>query len=238
MHDRIPDKCDDTRATLSRKRSVGHRNASGRSQCPPLRGTGDAFAFPVPARHRFPHESSTTISGSGCGNGRRRLGRGPAATTGPGRFPQQAAQNRRQASANAYDPARVQEPDDGVRHGHGAGHPWGRPRAWRSRKLPPDSGNAYRRPAHRVVDTRGTPQTDRSGSSMGQVRRPTGSCRCCGGGGRSRCRAVAATRAAVERGRAGQAYDVVDEEPARWGEVFDAMADAAGAHDRHAFPVA
>jgi nucleoside-diphosphate-sugar epimerase len=42
--------------------------------------------------------------------------------------------------------------------------------------------------------------------------------------------AATATRAAVERGRAGQAYNVVDDEPARWGEVFDAMADAAGAH--------
>jgi nucleoside-diphosphate-sugar epimerase len=38
--------------------------------------------------------------------------------------------------------------------------------------------------------------------------------------------AVAATVAALERGRAGQAYDVVDDEPATWAQVFTAMADA------------
>ncbi|MEV8437423.1 NAD(P)-dependent oxidoreductase [Actinosynnema sp. NPDC051121] len=50
--------------------------------------------------------------------------------------------------------------------------------------------------------------------------------------------AATATRAAVERGRAGETYNVVDDEPARWGEVFDAMADAVGAHRPPRVPVA
>jgi nucleoside-diphosphate-sugar epimerase len=41
--------------------------------------------------------------------------------------------------------------------------------------------------------------------------------------------AAAATVAALERGRAGQAYNIVDDQPATWGEVFDAMAQALGA---------
>jgi len=40
--------------------------------------------------------------------------------------------------------------------------------------------------------------------------------------------AVAATVAALEQGRPGQAYDVVDDEPATWAQVFTAMADALG----------
>jgi nucleoside-diphosphate-sugar epimerase len=38
--------------------------------------------------------------------------------------------------------------------------------------------------------------------------------------------AAAATVAALERGRAGQAYNIVDDLPASWREVFSAMADA------------
>lgn len=41
--------------------------------------------------------------------------------------------------------------------------------------------------------------------------------------------AAAATVAAVERGRAGQAYNIVDDHPATWHEMFDAMATAVGA---------
>jgi nucleoside-diphosphate-sugar epimerase len=41
--------------------------------------------------------------------------------------------------------------------------------------------------------------------------------------------AAAATVAALEHGRAGQAYNVVDDRPASWQEVFTAMADALGA---------
>jgi nucleoside-diphosphate-sugar epimerase len=41
--------------------------------------------------------------------------------------------------------------------------------------------------------------------------------------------AAAATVAALERGRAGQAYNVVDDLPASWQEVFTAMAAALGA---------
>jgi nucleoside-diphosphate-sugar epimerase len=41
--------------------------------------------------------------------------------------------------------------------------------------------------------------------------------------------AVAATVAALEHGRAGQAYNVVDDQPASWLEVFTAMAKAFGA---------
>jgi nucleoside-diphosphate-sugar epimerase len=38
--------------------------------------------------------------------------------------------------------------------------------------------------------------------------------------------AVTATVAALERGRAGRAYNIVDDQPATWREVFTAMADA------------
>ena len=41
--------------------------------------------------------------------------------------------------------------------------------------------------------------------------------------------AAAATVAALERGRAGQAYNLVDDLPASWQEVFTAMAAAMGA---------
>jgi nucleoside-diphosphate-sugar epimerase len=41
--------------------------------------------------------------------------------------------------------------------------------------------------------------------------------------------AAAATVAALEHGRAGQAYNVVDDRPASWEEVFTAMAKAFGA---------
>ncbi|MFH5227898.1 NAD-dependent epimerase/dehydratase family protein [Antrihabitans spumae] len=41
--------------------------------------------------------------------------------------------------------------------------------------------------------------------------------------------AAAATVAALEHGRGGAAYNIVDDEPATWGDVFDAMASAIGA---------
>jgi len=41
--------------------------------------------------------------------------------------------------------------------------------------------------------------------------------------------AAAATVAALERGRPGQAYNIVDDQPATWTEVFTAMAAAFGA---------
>lgn len=41
--------------------------------------------------------------------------------------------------------------------------------------------------------------------------------------------AAAATVAALEKGRAGQAYNVVDDEPVRWGDYLDTMATAFGA---------
>ncbi|WP_024803841.1 NAD(P)-dependent oxidoreductase [Nocardia sp. BMG51109] len=41
--------------------------------------------------------------------------------------------------------------------------------------------------------------------------------------------AAAATVAALERGRADTAYNIVDDEPARWDEVYTAMARAVGA---------
>jgi nucleoside-diphosphate-sugar epimerase len=41
--------------------------------------------------------------------------------------------------------------------------------------------------------------------------------------------AAAATVAAIERGRPGRAYDIVDDRPATWREVFTAMAAALGA---------
>ncbi|KKK06774.1 NAD(P)-dependent oxidoreductase [Micromonospora sp. HK10] len=41
--------------------------------------------------------------------------------------------------------------------------------------------------------------------------------------------AAAATVAALEKGRAGQAYNIVDDEPVRWGEYLDTLAAAFGA---------
>ncbi|MFD4369940.1 NAD-dependent epimerase/dehydratase family protein [Rhodococcus sp. NPDC058521] len=41
--------------------------------------------------------------------------------------------------------------------------------------------------------------------------------------------AVSATVAALEHGKAGHSYNIVDDEPATWGDVFDAMAAATGA---------
>jgi nucleoside-diphosphate-sugar epimerase len=41
--------------------------------------------------------------------------------------------------------------------------------------------------------------------------------------------AAAATVAALERGRPGEAYNVVDDEPVAWGEFFGAVAKAFGA---------
>lgn len=41
--------------------------------------------------------------------------------------------------------------------------------------------------------------------------------------------AAASTVAALERGRPGQAYNIVDDQPATWSEVFTAMAAAFGA---------
>ena len=41
--------------------------------------------------------------------------------------------------------------------------------------------------------------------------------------------AAAATVAALEHGRAGQAYNIVDDQPATWEDVFTTMAAALGA---------
>jgi nucleoside-diphosphate-sugar epimerase len=41
--------------------------------------------------------------------------------------------------------------------------------------------------------------------------------------------AAAATVAALERGRSGEAYNVADDEPVRWGEFFGALAKTFGA---------
>jgi nucleoside-diphosphate-sugar epimerase len=41
--------------------------------------------------------------------------------------------------------------------------------------------------------------------------------------------AAAATVAALEKGRAGQAYNIVDDEPVRWAEFLDALAAEVGA---------
>jgi nucleoside-diphosphate-sugar epimerase len=41
--------------------------------------------------------------------------------------------------------------------------------------------------------------------------------------------AAAATVAALERGRAGQAYNVVDDQPVQWREFMDTLASAIGA---------
>jgi nucleoside-diphosphate-sugar epimerase len=41
--------------------------------------------------------------------------------------------------------------------------------------------------------------------------------------------AAAATVAALEKGRAGQAYNIVDDEPVRWADYLDALAAELGA---------
>ena len=41
--------------------------------------------------------------------------------------------------------------------------------------------------------------------------------------------AAAATVAAVEKGRAGQAYNIVDDEPVRWADYLDTLAVELGA---------
>jgi nucleoside-diphosphate-sugar epimerase len=41
--------------------------------------------------------------------------------------------------------------------------------------------------------------------------------------------AAAATVAALEKGRAGQAYNIVDDEPVRWADYLDALAADLGA---------
>lgn len=48
--------------------------------------------------------------------------------------------------------------------------------------------------------------------------------------------AAAATVAALEAGRPGQAYNIVDDQPATWLEVFDAMAAGLGAPPPRRFP--
>jgi nucleoside-diphosphate-sugar epimerase len=48
--------------------------------------------------------------------------------------------------------------------------------------------------------------------------------------------AVAATVAALEKGRPGQAYNVVDDQPATWGEFMEAMASTFGAPSPLAVP--
>jgi nucleoside-diphosphate-sugar epimerase len=54
-----------------------------------------------------------------------------------------------------------------------------------------------------------------------------------GGGGRAAFiyidDAAAATVAALERGRPGRAYNIVDDRPVTWGEMTDAVAEAFGA---------
>jgi nucleoside-diphosphate-sugar epimerase len=48
--------------------------------------------------------------------------------------------------------------------------------------------------------------------------------------------AAAATVAALERGRAGQAYNVVDDQPVRWREFIDTLAHAIGAPPPRTMP--
>ena len=48
--------------------------------------------------------------------------------------------------------------------------------------------------------------------------------------------AVAATVAALEHGRPGQAYNIVDDQPASWQQVFTAMARALGAPAPYRLP--
>jgi nucleoside-diphosphate-sugar epimerase len=49
--------------------------------------------------------------------------------------------------------------------------------------------------------------------------------------------AAAATVAALEKGRAGQAYNIVDDEPARWADYFDTLASELGARRPWRVPV-
>jgi nucleoside-diphosphate-sugar epimerase len=49
--------------------------------------------------------------------------------------------------------------------------------------------------------------------------------------------AATATVAAIERGRPGHAYNVVDDQPATWAEVMDALAAAVGARPPRRVPV-
>jgi nucleoside-diphosphate-sugar epimerase len=49
--------------------------------------------------------------------------------------------------------------------------------------------------------------------------------------------AATATVAAIERGRPGQVYNVVDDQPATWAEVMDALAAAVGARAPRRVPV-
>ena len=48
--------------------------------------------------------------------------------------------------------------------------------------------------------------------------------------------AAAATVAAIERGRPGEAYNVADDEPVSWGQFFGAMAKAFGAPQPREIP--
>jgi nucleoside-diphosphate-sugar epimerase len=48
--------------------------------------------------------------------------------------------------------------------------------------------------------------------------------------------AAEATVAALERGKPGQAYNIVDDRPATWAEVFGAMAARMGAKAPHRLP--
>ena len=49
--------------------------------------------------------------------------------------------------------------------------------------------------------------------------------------------AAAATVAALEKGRAGQAYNIVDDEPVRWADYLDALAAELGAHKPWRVPI-
>lgn len=49
--------------------------------------------------------------------------------------------------------------------------------------------------------------------------------------------AAAATVAALEKGRAGQAYNIVDDEPVRWADYLDALAAGLGARRPRRIPV-
>jgi nucleoside-diphosphate-sugar epimerase len=49
--------------------------------------------------------------------------------------------------------------------------------------------------------------------------------------------AAAATVAALEKGRPGQAYNIVDDEPVRWADYIDALAEGLGARRPRRIPV-
>ena len=49
--------------------------------------------------------------------------------------------------------------------------------------------------------------------------------------------AAAATVAALEKGRAGQAYNIVDDEPVRWADYLDALAAELGARRPWRVPI-